>query len=36
MENNFGAIAFNGEIYNYIELRKNLINLGYKFLQIQY
>ena len=31
MENNLGAIAFNGEIYNYIELKKNLINLGYKF-----
>jgi asparagine synthase (glutamine-hydrolysing) len=25
------AIVFNGEIYNYIELRKELENLGYKF-----
>lgn len=25
------AIVFNGEIYNYIEIRKDLIDLGYKF-----
>ena len=25
------AIVFNGEIYNYIEIRSELINLGYKF-----
>ncbi|MFI3115576.1 MAG: carbapenam-3-carboxylate synthase domain-containing protein [Clostridia bacterium] len=25
-------ITFNGEIYNYIEIRKDLIELGYKFL----
>ncbi len=25
-------IVFNGEIYNFIEIRKNLLNLGYQFL----
>ena len=25
------SVVFNGEIYNFIELRQNLINLGYKF-----
>ena len=30
-ENNSIAIIFNGEIYNFIEIRKKLIDEGYKF-----
>lgn len=30
-ENQELIIGFNGEIYNFVEIRENLINLGYKF-----
>ncbi len=30
-EDNTVTVVFNGEIYNYLELRKQLIDLGYKF-----
>ena len=29
--NETNTIVFNGEIYNYLELRKSLISKGYKF-----
>ena len=35
MENNKFIIVFNGEIYNYLSIKKDLSNQGVNFKQIQ-